>query len=119
MLLIVRNHEGQQIVMAGHLQFFFDPRNFLLIILRAIRFVQNVMLLILHVHASKAILQIFAERAELAVAAVIALEEKVTVVIERRMHALITQLVFETHRVIAAILVPVRLDAEETVFERE
>ena len=76
-------------------------------------------LLILHVHTAEAILEIFRECTEFGVAAVVTVKKEIAVVVERRMDALIAKLVFEAHGMIATTLVAVRLNAVETIFERE
>ncbi|TSC59472.1 MAG: hypothetical protein Greene041662_448 [Candidatus Peregrinibacteria bacterium Greene0416_62] len=105
--------------MTGVLEFLADGSDAGFILVRRDGLVEDVILLSLEVHAAEAILQIFAECAELALAAIVAVEKKIAVVIQRRMNALVTQLILEADRMVAAVLVSVRFDAEKTVFASE
>lgn len=105
--------------MAGDLELLADGGDAGCILLRRDRLIEDVIFLPLEIHATEAVLQIFAERAEFALAAVVTMEKEIAVVIQRRVNALVTQLVLKTDRVIATVLVAVRFNTEEAIFAGE
>lgn len=76
-------------------------------------------LLVLQEHTPETVLDIFAEGAELTVAAVVRMETEVAAVTIGTVDALIRPLTLEAVREIAAIFVAIGLDTEETIFECE
>ena len=105
--------------MAGDLELLADGGDAGCILLRRDRLIEDVIFLPMEIHATEAVLQIFAERAEFALAAVVTMEKEIAVVIQRRVNALVTQLVLKTDRVIATVLVAVRFNTEEAIFAGE
>jgi hypothetical protein len=78
-----------------------------------------VVLLVLHVHATEAVFQIFRESAVLGIHTVVAMEEKIAVVVQWRVHALVAPLILETDGMVATILIAIRLNAEQAIFQRK
>lgn len=76
-------------------------------------------LLVLQIHASEAILQVFAECAEFAVVAVRGVEAKISSVVVGAMDALVAPFIFEAVRQVAAIFVTVGFNAKETILQGE
>ncbi len=117
-VFLVRGTEiGKQIVLTRLLHLGAYARDFPVVVVRRVRFVQNVVLLVLHVHAPEAVFQVLAEDAELAVAAIMRMETKVAGMTGRTMNALVGPLTLKAVTEIAAVFVTIRLDAKKTIFE--
>ncbi|MSU74847.1 hypothetical protein EXS57_03695 [Candidatus Kaiserbacteria bacterium] len=118
-LLVRRAEEREEVVLTVLLQLMADACNFLAILLRRERFIENVILLVLHIHAPEAVFEIFAEDAELTIAAVVSVKTIVAVMTRRTMRALVRPFTFKAVTQVATVFVSVRFDAVETIFESE
>ncbi len=105
--------------MAAGLELALNTLHFLAVFLRGEGLVEDVILFVFHVHAAKAVFEVFGKGAELAVRTIIALEQEVACVIQGRMDALVTPFVFKTHGVVGAVFIAIGLDAVKTVLEGE
>jgi hypothetical protein len=94
--LVGRTEVWKKVVLTGLLQFGTNALDFFLIVFRRVRFVQNVILLVLQKYASEAVLEIFTKCAEFTVTAIRAVEAEVAGVGGRTVDALIRPFTFKT-----------------------
>ena len=100
-------------------QFLLDASDFLFVFFRSVGLIENVILLVFKVYASKAILEVAAVRTELTVLGVIGMNHKVAVVAEWSLHTLVGKFGLKANSKIAAVFVSVGFNVVETVFRRE